>query len=77
MRRPAADFGDGLIMRAAGASAEDGPTYLTVPSSRPTRPTGRRAPRRSAVRRDQKEHEVGKITLDRLLIGTQPLGEGV
>jgi hypothetical protein len=53
-RRPAADLGDGFLMRAAALS-QNGPRTSLIQST-------------SA----QKVHEVGKITLDRLLIGTQP-----
>jgi len=57
MRRPAADLGDGFLMRAAALS-QDGhvPLYGALIQSTSA----------------HDEHEVGKITLDRLLIGTQP-----
>jgi hypothetical protein len=57
MRRAAADLGDGFLMRAAALS-QNGPR------------TSRPCPH--PVHVGPEVHEVGKITLDRLLIGTQP-----
>ena len=57
MRRPAADLGDGFLMRAAALSQNGPNTSLPCPHPVHVRP---------------EVHEVGKITLDRLLIGTQP-----
>ena len=61
MRRPAADLGDGFLMRAAALSQNGPNTSLPCPHPVHVRP---------------EVHEVGKITLDRLLIGTQPSVQG-
>jgi hypothetical protein len=57
MRRAAADLGDGFLMRAAALSQNGPRTSLPCPHP---------------VHVGPEVHEVGKITLDRLLIGTQP-----
>jgi hypothetical protein len=74
-RRPAAHIGDELACDAAGAHPRRTvPRTSTTPSSRPTPAhwTGEPlADPQSAS--GQEEYEVGKLTLDRLLIATEPL----